>query len=426
LNHIAQENQYPSRLCCEPEYYHHTKAFGVWSLADRSTPTKAWFEDQLDTVIQFYQDEIEQRKWFGFWDFGDVMHSYDPVRHTWRYDIGGCAWQNTELAPNMWLWFMFLRTGREDIFRMAEAMTRHNSEVDIYHIGEYAGLGSRHNVIHWGCGCKEARIGMAGLHRFYYYLTADERIGDIMDEVKDSDFTTQNLDPMRSYLPKDEFPTHVRVGPDWAAFSSNWMTRWERFEDTDYRDKMMTGIHYLKKLPYRLLTGPIFGYDPKNGQLTHMGDDNWGRHLAICMGAPQVWMELAQILKDPEWEEMIAEIGEFYNLSNEEKVQRTHGAIKGEHGSWNHPVFSTGIVAYAAVKQNKPELAELAWRILLEECELGAEPLSQEIRVVHDQEYVKSIQEVPWISTNTVAQWALNTIVCLELIGDALPSDLKK
>lgn len=149
------------------------------------------------------------------------MHSYDPVRHVWNYDLGGCAWQNSELVPNMWLWVTFLRSGRADVFRMAEAMTRHTSEVDVYHFGEYAGLGSRHNVIHWGCGCKEARIAMAGLHRYYYYLTGDERVGDIMDSVKDADYSTVTLDPMRAYFPKDEFPTHVRVGPDWAAFSSN-------------------------------------------------------------------------------------------------------------------------------------------------------------------------------------------------------------
>ena len=56
------------------------------------------------------------------------MHAYDPVRHTWRYDIGGFAWDNTELASNMWLWYNFLRTGRADIWRMAEAMTRHTAE----------------------------------------------------------------------------------------------------------------------------------------------------------------------------------------------------------------------------------------------------------------------------------------------------------
>lgn len=51
--------------------------------------------------------------------------------------------------------YSFLRTGAPEIFRMAAAMTRHTSEVDLYHMGEYAGLGSRHNVVHWGCGCKE-------------------------------------------------------------------------------------------------------------------------------------------------------------------------------------------------------------------------------------------------------------------------------
>ena len=63
------------------------------------------------------------------------------------------AWDNTELASNMWLWYNFLRTGRADIWCMAEAMTRHTSEVDVYHIGPNAGLGSRHNVSHWGMWC---------------------------------------------------------------------------------------------------------------------------------------------------------------------------------------------------------------------------------------------------------------------------------
>ena len=105
-------------------------------------------EDRLDAYIDFYKKAIEQNKWYGFWNYGDVMHAYDPVRHTWRYDIGGFAWDNTELASNMWLWYNFLRTGRADIWRMAEAMTRHTAEVDVYHIGENAGLGSRHNVSH--------------------------------------------------------------------------------------------------------------------------------------------------------------------------------------------------------------------------------------------------------------------------------------
>ena len=107
-----------------PNYLHARQAFGIWSLPDRTTPFRTRVEDRLDAYIDFYQKAIEQNKWYGFWNYGDVMHAYDPVRHTWRYDVGGFAWDNTELASNMWLWYNFLRTGRIDIWRMAEAMTR--------------------------------------------------------------------------------------------------------------------------------------------------------------------------------------------------------------------------------------------------------------------------------------------------------------
>lgn len=423
LRKLAGEKEEPPLFVCAPEHYHGVKAFGAWSLPDRSTPLKAQLEDTLDEVVRFYQEEVEQRGWYGFWDYGDFMHSYDPVRHTWKYDIGGCAWQNTELAPNFWLWYMFLRSGREDLFRLAEAMTRHTSEVDVYHIGEYAGLGSRHNVLHWGCGCKEARIGMAGLHRFYYYLTADERIGDIMDEVRDADYALERLDPMRYYYPKDEFPTHARSGPDWAAFCSNWMTRWERYEDQACLDKMRVGIDSLKKMPYRLLTGPVFGYDPKTGELSFMGNENWGHHLIICMGGAQVWMELASLLDDPEWESMLDEFGEFYNLPSEEKARRTSGEIQGKQ--WNIPMLSTSLAAYSAARRNDRELAELAWKLLLEEQTHWQVSLKLETEDVDGTEYVRPLREIPWMSTNTASQWSINVIICLELIGQELPQQAR-
>ena len=82
---------------------------------------------------------------------------------------------------------VFLRTGRADLWRMAVAMSRHTTECDVYHLGPFAGLGSRHNVSHWGCGAKEARISQAAWNRFYYYLTTDERSGNLMTEVRDAE-----------------------------------------------------------------------------------------------------------------------------------------------------------------------------------------------------------------------------------------------
>ncbi|MFD3260473.1 hypothetical protein ACE3MQ_17935 [Paenibacillus lentus] len=422
LERMAEELAAPARLVCEPAYYHKAGAFGIWSLPDRSTPAKADLEERLDGIIAFYQAEVEQRKWYGFWDYGDFMHSYDPVRHVWNYDLGGCAWQNTELAPNMWLWLMFLRSGQADVFRMAEAMTRHTSEVDVYHFGEYAGLGSRHNVMHWGCGCKEARIAMAGLHRYYYYLTADERIGDILDEVKDADYSTVTLDPMRAYFPKDEHPTHIRVGPDWAAFSSNWMTRWERFEDTAYRDKILTGIASIKAANFRLISGPTYGYDPKTGVLTGMGDDNWGRHLAICMGGPQIWFELAGMLEDLEWQDMLAEFGVFYNLPDEEKRALTGGAIGSHKLRFEHPVLSVAIAAYGAYYRRDAAVAAQCWEILLSNSFARVNLQEEAVSVT----YVDGLLEIGWMNTNEASQWSINTIMSLELIPNELPESVNE
>ena len=101
----------------------------------------------------------------------------------WRYDVGGYAWDNSELSPDLWLWYAFLRSGRADIFRFAEAMTRHTGEVDVYHLGQWAGLGTRHGVQHWADSAKQQRISTAIYRRFYYYLTADERTGDLMSRA---------------------------------------------------------------------------------------------------------------------------------------------------------------------------------------------------------------------------------------------------
>ena len=122
-------------------------------------------------MFDFYRGQQDQRGWYGFWNYGDVMHTYDFDRHEWRYDVGGFAWDNSELATDLWLWLYFLRTGRADMFRFAEAMTRHTGEVDVHHLGKFAPLGSRHNVMHWGCSAKQLRISTALNRRYYYYLT---------------------------------------------------------------------------------------------------------------------------------------------------------------------------------------------------------------------------------------------------------------
>lgn len=251
LNTFANRVNKPPVYVESPIAYHEKRAFGYWSLPERKTEPEAFLENQLDQLFDFYKNEIEARKWYGLFDYGDVMHTYDPIRHCWRYDMGGFAWQNTELVPTYWLWLYFLRTGREDVFTVAEAMSRHCSEVDFYHFGPMAGIGSRHNVRHWGCSCKEPRVSMAGHHRVYYYLTGDARIGDAMADAKDADLSLKNI---TYFQQKDETGPYVviRSGPDWTSFLSNWMTQYERTLEPYYLEKIRQGIKDVSKMPFGL------------------------------------------------------------------------------------------------------------------------------------------------------------------------------
>ncbi|MCD8165206.1 MAG: hypothetical protein LUE93_03215 [Bacteroides sp.] len=310
ISQLASTLSGTNQLICTPEYLQSKHAFGIWSLPNLSTPFRAWVEERLDGYIDYYQKQIEQHKWYGFWNYGDVMHAYDAVRHEWRYDIGGFAWDNTELASNMWLWYMFLRSGREDIWKMAEAMSRHTPEVDVYHLGAYAGLGTRHNVSHWGCGAKEARVSQAAWNRFYYYLTTDERTGDLMTEVKDADLKLYTLDPMRLAQPREKYPSsapaRLRVGPDWLAYVGNWMTEWERTGNTLYRDKIITGMKSIAALPNGLYTGPgVLGYDPATGEITYEGDPELQNtnHLMTIMAGFEIMNELLEMIDIPQWNE---------------------------------------------------------------------------------------------------------------------------
>lgn len=196
------------QLAAPPKQLVKAKVFGgLFSEPDRSTAAKAKIEDHLDFLFTYYKDQVEMRRWYGFWDYGDFMHSYDTVRHQWRYDVGGYAWDNSELSPDIWLWMAYLRSGRSDIFRFAEALTRHTGEVDVYHLGQWAGLGTRHGVQHYADSAKQQRIANTTYRRYYYYLTADERVGDLMHANVDSDETFLVLDPIRKIRTEPYTPT---------------------------------------------------------------------------------------------------------------------------------------------------------------------------------------------------------------------------
>jgi hypothetical protein len=269
---MARAGETRALLSASPAYIHAAGVFGVWSPVDRSTPAKAAIEDRLDSVLAFYRAQQDDRHWYGFWTYGDFIHSYNWRRHVWNYDHGGYAWDATELGTPLWLWASYLRSGRADVFRMAEALTRNTSETNVYHIGPMKGLGSRHNVVKWGDGSKEGRISQAAHWRPYYYLTTDERTGDVMREQLESDKAMIKYDPMRlaqPILPQDpKYPGRIRIGPDWYVLAGNWMTEWERTGDSKWRDRINAGVDSILQMPYWLRTGVKNGLNPDLGGKT--------------------------------------------------------------------------------------------------------------------------------------------------------------
>ena len=425
LLEFAGQLKEPVQYVGSPEYYHKHRAFGYWSLPSFQTETERWLEEQLERAFEFYEREVEQRGWYGMFDYGDFMHTYDPVRHSWKYDMGGYAWDNTELVPTLWLWLYFLRTGRADVYRLAEKLSRHTSEVDVYHMGLYKGLGSRHNVRHWGCPCKEARIAMAGHHRVYYYLTGDRRMEDIFEELKDNELSFYNKDPLGDFFRKEDmvYPSHARSGPDWSSLCSNWMTQWERTGDETYRKKIETGIGDLRKAPLRLISGPDFEFDPSTCHLRYIGErTTGGSHLQLCMGAPQIWTELAELLGDEDFKEMLAQLGRFYFLTDAERQKESAGLIGDRE--FTFPFMAAALGAYGADRFQNEELAGRVWKqllytILRKRDHSGFETLEQ-----CDCGNQSRLREIPWITTNFTAQFCLNVIVALELIRKSLPATL--
>ena len=415
----------PPLLVCTPQYLNSVRAFGYWGVEDRTTAARREIEDRLDATLTTYLNAVDQYNWYGFWDYGDVMHSYDNIRHVWRYDLGGMAWDNSELGTDMWLWYSFLRSGRADIFRMAEAMTRHTGEVDCYHQGRFAGLGSRHNVRHWGCGAKEVRISQAPYRRFYYYLTTDERTGDVMREMIQADQRIAKYDPMRLAQPITEaekkYPARLRLGPDWFALAGNWMTEWERTGDTKWRDKIYTGFGCLCKMPLGLRSGVnlVMGFDPKTGELFQLSDEAGVYNLATIMGGAEVIFELNMMVDHDKWQKAWLQYCRLYNAPKDVLIADMTTDSEGADASY---VRDGRLAAYIYLKTGNEAFLNRAINSLVPRRGRGQRDL--DARRIEGPDVLNPLEEGPSMDTNTAAQDGLTTIAVLGMVGDRIPEEM--
>ena len=56
------------QLVADPEFYAAHKLFGGhWATPSGAAPD---LESRKDVLLDFYVNEVEQRRWYGFWDYG--------------------------------------------------------------------------------------------------------------------------------------------------------------------------------------------------------------------------------------------------------------------------------------------------------------------------------------------------------------------
>ena len=418
------------QLLPTPQYLHDAGAFGIWSLPDPDgNDTQRFLEKQIDTYLKFYETNVESQRWYGFWNYGDVMHSYDVNRHSWNYDAGGKAWDNTELETDLWLWFGFIRSGRPDFWRMATAMTRHTSEVDAYHIGPMKGLGTRHNVVHWGCGAKEARVGQAWWKRYYYYLTTDDRLGDLMHESLDANEAFLDYDPLVRAQPRSQFPTQqptrLRWGPDWTSLVGNWFTEWERTGDKQWLDKINAGMNSLTHLPNGLFTGKgPYGYDPATGVLTYEGDPDWitnSNHLANLQSSVEIFLEVLDEIGNQDFIKTYLEYASWYEVPRDDAIRDLpeNARQKNWWGHWNIP----RLLAFAASRSGDEYRAKLAWKRFLNGTVTPDGKVIDRVNLnwIGGTDALNPTVEDRRVSTNDVAQWNLEAIMMMALLPDYIP-----
>ncbi|MGC4033726.1 MAG: hypothetical protein QM754_18735 [Tepidisphaeraceae bacterium] len=404
-----------------------------WTLPDRSNKSAAWVEDNLTITLDQYLKEIDQRSWYGFWDYGDVMHTYDNDRHQWRYDVGGYAWDNSELSTDLWLWLSVLRTGRADLFRMSEAMCRHTGEVDVYHLGRFKGLGTRHGVQHWSDSSKQSRISTPIYRRIFYFLTADERVGDLMDdqmqtiEAEKKIVIGRKIKPGSPTLPLPplEMPPpggDVDLGGlNWGNAMAAWVTKAERTGDAAWHAKIVKTMQGVGDLPKGFFTsGWIVNID--TGEVKHKGNPDIGiSHLMACFGLPEIANELISLYGDsaPKFADAWAQYGRLYNGNDADRRKELGDFRQGLFKEASLKDTHSRITAFAAVHDKSDDLAKRAWAELLGNKFTPDAPQKKPVRL-QGPEVLNPIDEIP-MGTNGAAQWGLAAILCLALIGDKLP-----
>jgi hypothetical protein len=179
----------------------------------------------------------------------------------------------------------------------------------------------------------------------------------------------------------------------------------------------MQGVNSFAKMPHGFFSGEqgAFGYDPATKKMYQLNDTIGIIHLSVLMGGPEVVYELKDLLQDKTFDKMWLQFSKFYGSSREEQMKEF--GKTGRLGTLN-PWYAR-MPAYVAKVTNERRYADTAWKAFL------APGTKDQFtpRLVTGANALKPLEEVENISTNNTAQWCLNAIQLLEMVGDKLPEE---
>ena len=258
---------------------------------------------------------------------------------------------------------------------------------------------------------------MAGHHRPMYYLTGDLRTGACMAEMADAHLALPNV---RWYTEKAP-QIRCRTAPDWSSLLSDWMTAFERTGNEAYRELAIRGIQGILAAPMGFGSGPIFDFEPATGNMRYIGENTGNIHLTQCFATLEILLEAADAMQLPELWTMCADYGEMYLMTEDEREKAFGELVRGKGYSMRYT--ASGMGAYAGFVRKNPELMKRAWHELLIASPRRYSLKGFETKTFATREDGSELREIPWMSTNYISQWCLNTIMVLAFAREAMPDD---
>jgi hypothetical protein len=245
-----------------------------------------------------------------------------------------------------------------------------------------------------------------------------------MREQVHADRTLRTIQPTRKVAEAGRLPevdpnsdsAYVSFGTDWGSLAGAWLTEWERTRDKQVHDKLLTSMKTIAAQPRGFFTGGS-KMNLVSGAFEISKDRKVSvSHLSAAFGLPEVCSELIELISVPEFERAWLQYCELYNGSAEEQTRVLGEALKNLNLQQGH----ARLTAFAAHRKKDAALAKRAWK----EFDDGSAgyPAKQplESHRVKGPAVLHPVDEAPFVSTNSTAQWGMAAIECLAFAPEGI------